>query len=119
MLNVTDVLADIFSTSLCLSLRGLMEPEEYRLLQSGIGKVRGFIHSENYNLDSAIVNASKAAYLSKLIEHGITEVKHFNPAKVASLADEVIIAPLSTKLSKLKKSNIEAFFYWTEVQKLM
>ena len=71
-----------------------------------------------YSIDSAITNAAKAAYLSKLIEKGITDVKHYKPEEVNALADAVILSPLPTKLNKLKKSNIEAFFYLYEIQKL-
>lgn len=114
--RLQDVLDDIFSTSRCICLRGLENPEEFKLLQNGIGRVRSFIHSENYGLDSAIVNASKAAYLSKLIENGMTEVHHFTSEKEQELAQAVITAPLPTKFNKFKKSNIEAFFYWNEIQ---
>lgn len=83
-------------------------------------KVRGFIHSEkNYGLDHAIVNASKTAYLSKLVEKGVTETHHFFPGNEQQLTDTVIMEPLPTKFNKFKKSNIEAFFYWSEIQKLM
>lgn len=118
--RLQEVLDDIFSTSRCICLRGMEKPEEYKLLQDGISKVRSFIHSErNYSLDNAIVNASKAAYLSKLIERGVSEVHHFDPKRQQELADAVIVEPLPTKFNKFKKSNIEAFYYWNEIQKLM
>lgn len=117
--RVQDVLDDIFNTSRCICLRGLENPEEFQLIQTGMGKVRNFIHSvNNYGLDHAIVNASKAAYLSKLIEKGITEVHHFAPGSEQQLVDATITEPLPTKFNKFKKSNIEAFFYWNEIQKL-
>lgn len=118
-LTVQDVLQDIFNTAICISLRGGIVPEEFALLQAGINKVRGFIHSENYTIDSAIVNAAKAAYLSKLIEFGETEVHHFDNTNVKTLSDAVVSDPLPTKFNRFKKSSIEAFFYWNEVQKLM
>ena len=118
--RLQDVLDDIFNTSRCICFRGLENPEEFQLLQNGIAKVRSFIHSEkNYSLDQAIVNASKTAYLSKLIEKGITEVHHFAPGSEQHLADATIAEPLPTKFNKFKKSNIEAFFYWNEIHKLM
>ena len=112
------VLDDIYNTAMCIVLRGQDNPEEFQLLQDGIKRVRGFIHSEVYSLESAITNASKAAYLSKLISRGLNEVKHYNPAEVSLLADAMIQSPRSTKLNKLKKTNTEAFFYWNEIQKL-
>ena len=118
--DIQEVINDIFNTSLCICLRGLENPEEFLLLQKGIGKVRNFIHSEkNYNIDHAIVNASKAAYLSKLIEKGLSNVCHFTPDSIQQLADAVIIDPLPAKFNKFKKNNVEAFFYWNEVMKLM
>lgn len=67
----------------------------------------------------AIVNASKAAYLSKLIEREVSEVHHYTPERQQELADAVIAEPLPTKFNKFKKSNIEAFYYWNEIQRLM
>ena len=78
-----------------------------------------FIHSEKYNLESAIVNAAKAAYLSKMIEMGVTDVQHYSPDDDAELISSMVEYPLPTKLNKLKKTNTEAFFYWNEIQKLM
>lgn len=119
-LTINDVLKDIFNTSRCISLRGVESPDEFKLLQQGINKVKSFIHSENYSIESAVVNSAKAAYLSKLIELGITEVNHFDPSKVHELSNANIVHPLlSSKFNKFKKSNIEAFYYWNEIQKLL
>ena len=117
--NIQLVLDDIFNTSLSITIQGTGDPKEYKLLIDGMKRVKGFIHSEKYGLESAIVNASKAAYLSKIIEKGRTEVNHFNPDNTLDLLDTEITAPLPTKLNRLKKTNIEAFYYWSEVQKLM
>lgn len=93
--------------------------EEYMLLLNGKGRVRSFIHSENYRLDSTIVNDSKTTYLSKLIKRGITEVYHYVARNELLLPDAVIDVPFPTKFNKFKKNNIEAFFYWNEIQKLI
>lgn len=69
-------------------------------------------------MESAITNASKAAYLAKLISKGINEVKHYNSSEAKLLVNTTIQSPLPTKLNKLKKTNVEAFFYWSEIQKL-
>lgn len=31
----------------------------------------------NYTLDSAIINAAKVAYLNRLLENGINEIRHY------------------------------------------
>ena len=116
--NIAQVLDDIFQTSLCICLRGQIEPDTFKLLQTGTKRIQSFIHSEKYNIDSAITNASKAAYLSVLIANGATTAVHFDPQNIEPLRDAVIKDPLNTKLNKHKKSNIEAFFYWNEIRKI-
>ncbi|MDE5844033.1 MAG: nucleotidyl transferase AbiEii/AbiGii toxin family protein [Muribaculaceae bacterium] len=118
-IDIQQVLDDIFNTSLSMTIQGIGNPDEYKLLIEGMKRVRGFIHSEKYGLDSALINASKAAYLSKLIEKKITKVNHFNSNNTSELFDTEIGASLPQKLNRLKKTNIEAFYYWTEIQKLM
>ena len=115
---IQKVLDDIYDTAKCIVMRGQDNQEEFDMIQDGIKKVRGFIHSEVYTLESAITNASKAAYLAKLIGKGIHEVKHYNPSEANLLINTTIQPPLSTKLNKFKKTNAEAFFYWSEIQKL-
>ncbi|MEA5045311.1 MAG: nucleotidyl transferase AbiEii/AbiGii toxin family protein [Petrimonas sp.] len=116
--NTTPVLDNIFQTSLCICLRGQVDPDTFKLLQTGTKRIQSFIHGEKFNIDRAITNASKAAYLSVLIANGETILAHFNPQNVEPLRDAVIKEPLNTKLNKLKKSNIEAFFYWNEIGKM-
>ena len=116
--NITQVLDDIYKTSLCICMKGLVEPDTFKLLQTGTKRIQSFIHGEKYNIDSAIINASKAAYLSVLIANGITTAVHFDPQNIEPLRDAVINEPMPTKLNKLKKANIEAFFYWNEISKL-
>lgn len=117
--NISQVLDDIFKTSLCICLRGHVEPRTFKLLQTGIKRIQSFIHSEKYNLDSAITNASKAAYLSVLIANGITQAKHFDPLNIKPLREATINGVIPSKLNKLKKSNIEAFFYWNEISEII
>lgn len=117
--NITQVLDDIFQTSLCICLRGQLYPDIFKLLQTGTRRIQSFIHSEKYNIDSAITNASKAAYLSALIANGLTTPIHFETQNIESLRDAIIKEPLNIKLNKLKKSNIEAFFYWNEIGKII
>jgi hypothetical protein len=111
-----DVLDDIYQTSLCLSLRGAVDKENYEHLQQGIQRVERFIFSEHYHLDKAIPHSSKAAYLSRLIATDQKIFEKFNDPK--QVADAVIEQPHNTKLNKLKKSSPEAFFYWWKATQL-
>jgi len=120
-LNINDiqqVLDDIYQTSLCICLQGQIDNDNFKLLQDGIKRIQGFIYGEKYYLDTAIINASKVAYLSTLIANNLTEVEHFDKDNIRELQNATIENPLPTKLNKLKKSNIEAFFYWDKVCKI-
>lgn len=66
----------------------------------------------------SLLNASKAAYLSVLIANGISEVTHFDPNNIEPLRNALIESPALNKLNKLKKTNLEAFFYWNEISKI-
>ena len=114
--SIQQVCDDIYQTALSICLRGLHNPDEYKLLIGGINRISNFIYSEKYTLDSAIINASKAAYLSKLISKSITGIRHFSPDNQNELISKSLQEPLPTKLNKLKKTHIEAFFYWCQIQ---
>ena len=115
--NIAQVLEDIYRTSLCICLRGLIDADNYNQLLNGSKRIQSFIHGEKYTVDSAIIHASKAAYLSVLIAAEIKEVNHFDPTFIEPLRSALIQEPCLIKLNKLKKANIEAFFYWNEISK--
>jgi hypothetical protein len=82
--NIAQVLDDIFQTSLCICLKGQLESDTFKLLQTGTKRIQSFIHSEKYNIDSAITNASKAAYLSVLISMELQR-QYISILKISSL----------------------------------
>lgn len=109
-ISLNEVLKDTFNTALCLSTRGILGSGNFEELSSGIKKLRPFIYSENYQIEKAIVHASRIAYLTRLIQSGENVIERFeNPEKVAdwNIEDHSL-----TKLNKLKKANVEAFYYW-------
>lgn len=113
---VENVLDDIYKTALCIVTRGVEGNGNFEELLSGLKRVSGFIFSENYHIEKAILSASKAAYLSMLINHNCNAIeKYANPQQ---MRDWIISEPLSSKLNKLKKSNPEAFFYWYKIFEL-
>lgn len=112
-LKLQDVLEDIFQTAFCIVSRGTEGMGDFKELQTGIQRIKGYIFSENYHLEKAITHAAKAAYLSVLIKNNAVAIEHFKDPE--SIKDWLIAAPMSTKLNKLKKSNPEAFFYLYKV----
>ena len=115
-LKIDDVTDDIFQTSLTIASRGIDGKGDFEQLQLGIQRIRAFIFSENFNIDKAIIAASKAAYLATLIKYDSDNIeKYSNPLQ---MKDWLLDKPINNKLNKLKKSNPEAFFYWYKIYKL-
>lgn len=63
------------------------------------------------------MDSAKAAYMATCIEKGITRIEKYNPANVSK--NETIYTLLPPKLNKLKKTNMEAFFYWKKIEDLL
>ncbi len=115
-ISENEVLEDIHQTALCIITRGADGKGNFEELRNGIQRVSSFIFSESYHIEKAIAHASKAAYLSALIQHNAKTIDKFrNPNE---MKDWLISEPLNNKLNKLKKSNTEAFFYWYKIYEL-
>lgn len=114
-----DVLQDTFNAAMNISTKGLLNRDEFQLYLSGITRIRGFIHSESYSLESAIRDASKVAYITASLMTQNKDLKHYSSDIAPEYQDASIEQPFNTKLNKLKKTNFEAFYYWFETYRLL
>jgi hypothetical protein len=113
----TDVLWDSINTSFLISTRGVSSAAEYAEFAGGIRKLAGFVYSGSFSIDSAILCASKAAYLSALI---MKEVDHMDRFQYEmDLSSWTISNQEYNKLNKLKKTNPEAFYYFFQTLALL
>jgi hypothetical protein len=115
-INPKNVLDDIFQTALCISTRGIDGIGDFNKLIKGIKSIGSYIFSESYHIERAIIDASKAAYLTMLIKTRDEKIEKFSNPNM--LKDWIIELPINTKLNQLKKSNPEAFFYWYKIYRL-
>jgi hypothetical protein len=116
-LTEQDVLDDIYQTALCIISRGTDGKGEYSELLHGIKRIKNFVFTENYHIEKATVHASKAAYLSVVLKYGSNKIEKY--AKPLQMNDWVIEPPFNVKYNKLKKSNLEAFFYLYKTHELI
>ena len=73
---------------------------------------------ENYNVDIAIRDAAKVAYLVRLLQTGSDQVRHYVPEMDEELAGALIQNQSLNKLNRTKKISLEAFFYFLEIEKM-
>ena len=117
--DLMPVLDDIYKTSelICTGIYCNDQSFEYQELVRGINQIQPLIISEKYNHYSAIVNASKAAYLSVLLRNGINKIQHYEPA--FDLRSVNLGAPIHPAINKIKAVRPEAFYYWMQIEKLL
>jgi hypothetical protein len=109
--STEDVLKDILNTAVSIGTHGaISSKDDYAEILSGIKKMAGFVFSGAYSVDSAILSAAKAAYLSTLILENTDQIERF--ISDLDLSTWVIEDPNFSKLNKLKKTSPEAFYYF-------
>lgn len=116
--DTEQVFNDIRQTALCISTRGKAGEGDFNLIQDGIIRVKSFMYKQRYQIDNAIIDAARAAYLVTLIEKGITKVELY-PQNPAEIKDLVIQPSLSNKLNKLRANLPEAYYYWAKTSELL
>lgn len=117
--DLNPILDDIYNTAelICTGIYKNDQSFEYQELLRGINQIRPLIISEKYNHYSAIVNASKAAYLSVLLKKGINAIQHYNPT--INLERVKLSEPVNPAINKIKIVRPEAFFYWQQIEKIL
>lgn len=108
--SVTDVLEDSFQTACLIGMRGYGFEMEYTELLNGIKKLAGFVYTERFTLDLAILCAAKIACISSLIIKGSLDIPRFNPS--IDLSAWEIRNTKYNRLNKIKKTSPEAFYYF-------
>ena len=107
-ISISDVLDDIFNTSVLISNRD--EKDEYfQILSSGIKNIFNFIFSEKFRIESAIVVASKAAYISRVFKNGAPfRIEKYKSAD--EIKDWIIENQKFNHFNRFKKDHLRSFF---------
>ena len=108
-------LQDTRETALCLSTRGTAGTGNFAALQNGVSRLRSFMYLGKYQIEQAITDAAKAAYLATLIETGDTILERY-PGNINGMQ---LPTSLPTKLNKLRLPSPEAYFYWVKTGELL
>ncbi len=104
------IIDDIVKTSYNFCCYGKLNTDEYKTMQSGVLKLNNFIYGDKFREPQAQIALAKACYIAKNIENDNQSIERFN--NDIDMRDWTIIQTDYNKLNKLKKHNIEAFYYW-------
>lgn len=109
-INPNDALEDTFQTCFILAMRDT-KLEEFQHLQLGIKNFVNFT-LVNFHLEQAIIASAKVAYLTEVLKMDKPKliVPYKNSTQIKK--DWLIKNPKYNKLNKLKKNNLQAFYYW-------
>ncbi len=100
--------AQINALSICFR-KAYDERCQYEVLSKGAKQINGFIFSERFSNEKAMVHAAKVAYLVELVKQGINQKVLFDPA--IDMKNWLVSRPSDTRINKVKKSSPEGFFY--------
>jgi hypothetical protein len=118
-LTPKDVLRDTLNSALMLGMRGYKyDQSEYAELSKGIQSLRSHIYEGSFTPEDAIVAGSKIAYLSALtLIHSPKFCQFDRKADLSSL--HINTRDDLQRLERLKKSSIEAFYYYFQTLELL
>lgn len=116
--NLEDVYIDIIQTCLLIATRGIEGTGDFKILSDGIKQIRNYIYKATYHIDQAIIDSSRAAYLSTCIRTGIKHLEKYSPNTI-NIYDIKILYTLPPKLNKLRRVFPEAYYYWAKTSELL
>ena len=110
---------DVRQTAICIATRGQAGNGDINFFMSGIKRVKSFMYQEKYQIEEAIKDASRAAYLASCFEKGVLAIEKYPKDKPEVVLTMEISDALPTKLRKLRSVIPEAYYYWAKVDELL
>ncbi len=114
--SIEDCLKDTIETAACVVSRGLIDQEDYRLLSVGIKSLSTHVYGENFNGETAAVNACQVMYLAACILKNRPFRRIENPEKYI---DVKMPESRYRKLSYIRRHSLSAYGYLIEAVKLL
>ncbi|MGS2764927.1 nucleotidyl transferase AbiEii/AbiGii toxin family protein [Sinomicrobium sp. M5D2P9] len=108
------VINDIIRASYNFCVHGRIDKNAFDAMRSGVSRLDDYIYGEKFKEAQAQIAVSKAAYIAKQVERGLSDIHRFDKPS-ADVKLMVIEDPNYNALNKLKKHNPEAFYYWYKI----
>jgi hypothetical protein len=103
------IIDDIINSSYNFCTYGKIDKDAFKIMQSGVSNLTGFIYGEKFREPQAQIAVAKASYIVKQIERNITNIESFD--KSVDMKSWIIKDHNYSFLNKLKKHNLESFHY--------
>lgn len=104
------IIDDIIKTSYNFCCYGKLNADEYKIMQSGVSKLNSFIYGDKFREPEAQIAVAKAVYIVKQMEKDKDSIERFE--RGIDMSEWEIAQTDYNRLNKLKKHNIESFYYW-------
>ncbi|WP_281990927.1 nucleotidyl transferase AbiEii/AbiGii toxin family protein [Aquimarina aggregata] len=101
---------DIINTSHNFCIYGRLDKKTFVTMRSGVSRLNNFIYGEKFREPQAQIAVAKATYLSSKLDSDSFSLEMFDNS--VDMNDWVISDHHFSALNKLKKHNLEAFYYW-------
>ena len=108
--NYQVIFEDIINTSHNFCVYGRFDKETFKIMRSGVSRLNNFIYGDKFREPQAQIAVAKASYLSSKLNSDLANIEHYD--KSIDMKTWVISDHQFSALNKLKKHNLEAFFYW-------
>ncbi|MDP5081660.1 MAG: nucleotidyl transferase AbiEii/AbiGii toxin family protein [Winogradskyella sp.] len=108
--NFQVIIDDIINSSYNFCTNGKIDKDTFKIMQSGVSNLTGFIYGEKFREPQAQIAVAKASYIAKQIERNNTNIERFD--KSVDMKSWIIKDHNYPFLNRLKKHNLEAFHYW-------
>ena len=111
--NFQIIINDIIEVSHNFCSYGRIDKTTYNIMKSGVSQLTSFIYGERFREPQAQIAVAKASYIAKQIEKKKIAIQRFD--KSVDMKSWYIDTPKYSILNKLKKHNLEAFYYWCKI----
>lgn len=101
---------DIIDTSHNFCVYGKYDKGAFQTMQSGVSRLNSFIYGDKFREPEAQIAIAKTSYLSKKLQVKSFSIDRFE--RRIDMKNWIINEHHFSGLNKLKKHNLEAFYYW-------
>jgi hypothetical protein len=111
--NIQIIIDDIINVSHNFCVSGRLNKETFKTMLSGVSRLNSFIYGDKFRETQAQIALAKTVYIATQIRKNQILIDRFE--KSIDMSSWIIENPKYNALNKLKKHNLEAFYFWYKI----